>query len=33
MKALRTFAARLRRKFAPTPEQVEHLATIKFPCC
>ncbi len=33
MKAIRKIAARLRRKFALTPEQADHLATIKFPCC
>ncbi len=33
MKRLKTFAARWRRKLALTPEQVEHVATIKFPCC
>lgn len=33
MKTLRTFAKGLRRKWALTPEQAEHLAAIKFPCC
>ncbi|SLN56814.1 hypothetical protein TRL7639_03057 [Falsiruegeria litorea R37] len=33
MKALRHLAARLRRKLALTPEQVDQMATIKFPCC
>ena len=33
MKALKTLAARLRRKCALTPEQADHLATIKFPSC
>ncbi len=33
MKKLKRTIARLRRKIAPTPEQIETLATIKFPCC
>ena len=33
MKTLKSFAIRLRRKWALTPEQAEVLATIKFPCC
>ena len=33
MKIFKTLAARLRRKFALTPEQANQLATIKFPCC
>lgn len=33
MKALRKIATRLRRKLALTPEQADHLATVKFPCC
>lgn len=32
LKPLSPFA-RLRRKFALTPEQADQLATIKFPCC
>jgi hypothetical protein len=33
MKKLKKIAARMRRKWALTPEQADHLATIKFPCC
>ncbi|XHY15524.1 hypothetical protein SuNHUV7_02990 (plasmid) [Pseudoseohaeicola sp. NH-UV-7] len=33
MTAVRKFAMRLRRHFAPTPEQADILANIKFPCC
>lgn len=33
MKILQRLAVRLRRRVALTPEQAEHLATIKFPCC
>ena len=33
MTKLKTFVARLRRKWALTPEQAEQLAKVKFPCC
>lgn len=33
MKMLQRLVTRLRRRLALTPEQAEHLATIKFPCC
>lgn len=33
MKKLRALFQAYRKKWAPTPEQVETLATIKFPCC
>jgi len=33
MKTLKRIAKRFRRKIALTPEQVDLLATIKFPCC
>ncbi len=33
MKTIRQFAARLRQKLTLTPQQADHLATIKFPCC
>ena len=33
MKTLKALAARLSAKCALTPEQADHLATIKFPCC
>ena len=33
MKILKRMLHGLRRKLAVTPEQAEHLATIKFPCC
>ena len=33
MKKLRKIAARIGRKWALTPEQADHLATVKFPCC
>lgn len=33
MKTLRKIAARLRRTITLTPEQANHLAAIKFPCC
>ncbi len=33
MKRLTQIIAHLRRKSALTPEQADHLATIKFPCC
>ena len=33
MKALKELADRFRKKFALTPEQADHVATIKFPCC
>lgn len=33
MTVIRVLIARLGRKFALTPEQANHLATIKFPCC
>lgn len=33
MKILQRLVARLRQRLALTPEQAEHLATIKFPCC
>lgn len=33
MKKIREIAAHLRQKLALTPEQADHMATIKFPCC
>ncbi len=33
MKSLRLMFTRLRRHWALTPEQAEHLAKIKHPCC
>lgn len=33
MRGLVILTTKLRRKFTLTPEQVEHLATIKVPCC
>jgi len=33
MRKLKAIIARLRRKYALTPEQAETLASIKFPCC
>lgn len=33
MKRLWKKLIRLRARAAPTPEQVEQLAQIKFPCC
>lgn len=33
MKRLKRIAALWRRKLALTPEQAEHLASLKFPCC
>lgn len=33
MKVIRELVAHLRRKLALTPEQADHMTTIKFPCC
>ncbi len=33
MKTLKNIFARWCRKWALTPEQANHLATLKFPCC
>lgn len=30
---IKAIFTRFRRKYALTPEQIETLATIKFPCC
>lgn len=33
MRLLRRLVARMRRKMTLPPDQAEHMATIKFPCC
>jgi len=33
MKRLKKIVAHLRSKCVLTPEQADHLASVKFPCC
>jgi len=33
MKILKALLARMSKTYSPTPEQLEALAKIKFPCC